>query len=72
MMSSNVLAAMADLEDRRADAGQRHQIALHFGQHRLGQHGRAGGKIVDSLRHRELPIVREMCKFGTLYRVGGG
>ena len=37
---------MADLEDRRPDARQRHQIALHFREHRLGQHRRPGREIV--------------------------
>ena len=46
---------MADLQNRRADAGQRHQIALGLGQNRLRQHRRAGRKIVNALGHG--PIV---------------
>ena len=39
------LRAMADLEDRHADARQRHQIALGLFEHLEGKHSRAGGKI---------------------------
>jgi hypothetical protein len=47
---------MANLEDRRPDAGQRQQVALHLSEHWLGQHGRPGGKVEYTLRHERLLI----------------
>ena len=44
------LRAMADLEDRHADAGQRHQVALRLLEHLERQHGRPSGKIENSVR----------------------
>ena len=55
------LRAVADLEDRHADAGQRHEIALRLLENGHGQDRGAGGKVVDALdsRSHELVIDRE-------------
>ena len=40
--------AMADLEHRHADAGQRQQVLLDLLEHGDRQHGRTGGKVVNA------------------------
>ena len=54
MMFSNVLLRWLISRIDAPTPGKRHQVALHLGQHRLRQHGRPGGKVVNSLRHRSL------------------
>ena len=49
------LRAMADLEDRHADAGQRHEIALDLLEHRHRQHRGAGGEVEDAMNGHEPP-----------------
>ena len=42
------LRAMADLQDRHADARERQQIALRLLEHLDRQHRRTGGEIEDA------------------------
>ena len=54
------LGPVADLENRHADARQRHQLALSLLEHRHRQHGGAGGEIENAFRFHESTTHREV------------